>query len=136
MALIRWGIGNDTIEQVVRTTLESMPEGATHSSTRALDQRLGLSQSSISRIWLAFGLQPHRSKSFSLSQDCQLVEKVRDIVGLYMEPPVNAVVLCVDEKSQIQALQRSQPLLPMRPGQPERHTHDYVRHGIPLDKIG
>lgn len=122
-------IGDDVIEQVVTATLESMPQGGTHWSTRALAQRLGLSQSSISRIWRAFGLQPHRSKTFSLSADPQLVEKVRDIVGLYMEPPVNAVVLCVDEKSQIQALQRSQPLLPMRPGQPERRTHDYVRHG-------
>ncbi len=122
-------ISDERVEEVITTTLESMPKDATHWSSRALAQRLGMSQSSIGRIWRAFGLQPHRSKAFSLSQDPQLIEKVRDIVGLYMEPPVNAVVLCVDEKSQIQALQRSQPLLPMRPGQVERRTHDYVRHG-------
>ena len=122
-------ISDQRVEEVITKTLESMPKNATNWSTRGLAQQLGMSQSSISRIWRAFGLQPHRSKSFSLSQDPQLIEKVRDIVGLYMEPPVNAVVLCVDEKGQIQALQRSQPLLPMRPGQVERRTHDYMRHG-------
>ena len=122
-------ISDQRVEEVITTTLEKMPKNATHWSTRALAQQLGMSQSSISRIWRAFGLQPHRSKSFSLLQDPQLIEKIPDIVGLYMEPPVNAVVLCIDEKSQIQALQRSQPLLPMRPGQIERRTHDYVRHG-------
>ncbi len=122
-------ISDERVEEVITTTLESMPQNATHWSSRALAQRLGMSQSSISRIWRAFGLQPHRRKSFSLSQDPQLIEKVRDIVGLYMEPPVNAVVLWVDEKSQIQALARSQPLLPMRPGQVERRTHDDRRHG-------
>ena len=120
-------LADQRVEEVITKTLESMPKKATHWSTRGLAQQLGMSQSSISRIWRAFGLQPHRSKSFSLSQDPQLIEKVRDIVGLYMEPPVNAVVLCVDEKGQIQALQRSQPLLPMRPGQVERRTHDYMR---------
>jgi transposase len=92
-------------------------------------KHIGLSHSTIGRVWRAFGLQPHRSESFRLSQDPQLVEKVRDIVGLYMNPPDNAVVLCVDEKSQIQALERAQPVLPMSLGQPERRTHDYVRHG-------
>jgi transposase len=122
-------ISDQRVEEVITKTLESMAKNATHWSTRGLAQQLGMSQSSISRIWRAFGLQPHRSKSFSLSQDPQLIEKVRDIVGLYMEPPVNAVVLCVEEKGQIQALQRSQPLWPMRPGQVERRTHDYMRHG-------
>ena len=103
-------ISDQRVEEVITETLESMPKNATHWSTRGLAQQLGMSQSSISRIWRAFGLQPHRSKSFSLSQDPQLIEKVRDIVGLYMEPPVNAVVLCVDEKGQIQALARSQPI--------------------------
>jgi len=91
--------------------------------------RCGLSQTTVSRIWRAFGLQPHRTETFKLSPDPLFVEKVRDIVGLYLDPPERALVLCVDEKSQIQALDRTQPLLPMRPGQPERHTHDYVRHG-------
>ena len=122
-------ISDQRTEEVITKTLESIPKNATHWSTRGLAQQLGMSQSSVSRIWRAFGLQPHRSKSFSLSQDPQLSEKVRDIVGLYMEPPVNAVVLCVDEKGQIQALQRSQPLLPLRPGQVERRTPDYLRHG-------
>ena len=91
--------------------------------------RSGLSQSTVSRIWRAFGLQPHRTETFKLSPDPLFVEKVRDIVGLYLDPPARALVLCVDEKSQIQALDRTQPLLPMRPGQPERRTHDYIRHG-------
>lgn len=90
---------------------------------------VGLSHSTIGRMWRAFGLQPHRTESFRLSQDPLLVEKVRDIIGLYMNPPANAVVLCVDEKSQIQALERAQPVLPMDIGQPERRTHDYIRHG-------
>src|SRR3954470_8958499 len=89
----------------------------------------GLSADTIGRIWRAFGLQPHRSETFRLSPDPQFIEKVRDIVGLYLSPPSNAVVLCVDEKSQIQALERTQPLLPLRPGQAERRTHDYARHG-------
>ena len=98
-------------------------------STRALARTCGLSQSAVSRIWRAFALQPHRTETFKLSRDPLFIDKVRDIVGLYLHPPDKALVLCVDEKSQIQALDRSQPLLPMRPGQAERRTHDYVRHG-------
>src|SRR4029077_16417833 len=117
------------VEKVVIQTLESTPRGQTHWSTRGLAQATGLSRMTISRIWHAFGLQPHRSQTFKLSPDPQLIEKVRDIVGLYMNPPDHAVVLCVDEKSQIQALDRTQPLLPLQPGQLERRTHDYKRHG-------
>ena len=117
------------VERVVTLTLESTPREATHWSTRAMAARCGLSQSAVVRIWRAFGLQPHRSETFKLSQDPLFIEKVRDVVGLYLNPPDRALVLCVDEKSQIQALDRSQPLLPMRPGQVERRTHDYVRHG-------
>ena len=122
-------IGDDQIEEVLTKTLETTPKGRTHWSTRSMAKHLGLSHSTIGRIWRTFGLQPHRSESFRLSQDPQLVEKVRDVVGLYMNPPDNAVVLCVDEKSQIQALERAQPVLPMSLGQPERQTHDYIRHG-------
>jgi len=122
-------IDDEQIEQVVVRTLESTPRGATHWSTRAMAQATGLSHMAISRIWHAFGLQPHRSQAFKLSPDPLLVPKVRDIVGLYVNPPEHAVVLCVDEKSQIQALDRTAPLLPMRPGQAERRTHDYRRHG-------
>ena len=117
------------VERVVTLTLEATPRDATHWSTRAMAARCGLSQSSVSRIWRAFGLQPHRTESFKLSRDPLFIDKVRDIVGLYLNPPEHALVLCVDEKSQIQALDRTQPLLPMRPGQVERRTHDYVRHG-------
>ena len=117
------------IEAVIVRTLESTPPGATHWSSRGMARASGLSVSSVQRIWRAFGLQPHRSKSFKLSTDPLFVEKVRDVVGLYIAPPAHAVVLCVDEKSQIQALDRSQPLLPMRPGQIERRTHDDTRHG-------
>ena len=122
-------IMDDHVEDVVTRTLESTPRGATHWSTRDLAKKVGFSQSTISRIWRAFGLQPHRSETFKLSKDPMLVEKVRDVVGLYLNPPDNAVVLCVDEKSQIQALNRTQPLLPMVPGLPERRTSDYERHG-------
>jgi len=122
-------IGDAQIEQVIVKTLESKPRDATHWSTRSMAKATGLSQSTISRIWRAFVLQPHRSETFKLSSDPLFVEKVRDVVGLYLNPPEKALVLAVDEKSQIQALDRSQPLLPMRPGQPERRTHDYVRHG-------
>src|SRR5437868_294921 len=122
-------ITDEQIEQVVVRTLESTPRGATHWSTRAMAQATGLSHMAISRIWHAFGLQPHRSEAFKLSPDPLLVPKVRDIVGLYLNPPDHAVVLCVDEKSQIQALDRTAPLLPLRPGQAERRTHDYKRHG-------
>ena len=117
------------VERVVTLTLESSPKDATHWSTRAMARRTGMSQSAVSRIWRAFVLQPHRSETFKLSRDPLFIEKVRDIVGLYLNPPEKALVLCVDEKSQIQALDRTQPLLPMRPGQIERRTHDYMRHG-------
>src|SRR5215470_14229279 len=122
-------ITDAAVEHVVTLTLETKPREATHWSTRAMAARCGLSQSTVSRIWRAFGLQPHRTEAFKLSKDPLFVEKVRDIVGLYLDPPDRALVLCADEKSQIQALDRTQPLLPMRPGQVERHTHDYVRHG-------
>jgi transposase len=117
------------VERVVRLTLESTPRDATHWSTRAMAKRCGLSQTAISRIWRAFALQPHRVKTFKLSKDPLFIDKVRDIVGLYLDPPDKALVLCVDEKSQIQALDRTQPVLPLRPGQAERRTHDYTRHG-------
>lgn len=117
------------VERVVVATLETTPKGATHWSTRDMAKHVGLSHASIGRIWRAFGLSPHRSKTFTLSNDPLFVEKIRDIVGLYLDPPDRAVVLCVDEKSQVQALNRSQPLLPMMPGRAERRTHTYVRHG-------
>ena len=117
------------VELVLARTLESQPQAATHWSTRDMARACGLSQSSISRIWRAFSLAPHRAENFKLSRDPLFIEKVRDIVGLYLDPPDRALVLCVDEKSQIQALDRTAPLLPMRPGQIERRTHDYVRHG-------
>jgi len=122
-------VSDETIERLVAMTLESTPSDATHWSTRDLAKRIGVSQSTVSRVWRAFNLQPHRVETFRLSNDPLFIEKVRDIVGLYMNPPDHAVVLCVDEKSQIQALERTQPMLPMRPGQPERRTHDYLRHG-------
>jgi transposase len=117
------------VERVVTRTLETKPKAATHWSTRGMAEATGLSQSTIGRIWRAFGLKPHRSETFKLSSDPFFIEKVRDVVGLYMAPPENAIVLCVDEKSQVQALDRTQPLLPMEPGQAERRTHDYVRNG-------
>jgi transposase len=117
------------VETVITRTLETKPKDATHWSTRAMAKQTGLSQSTISRIWRAFGLQPHRQETFKLSTDPLFVEKTRDIVGLYLDPPVKAMVLCVDEKSQIQALDRTQPVLPLAPGVPERRTHDYMRHG-------
>jgi transposase len=122
-------VSDEDVERVVVMTLESQPPGATHWSTRSMAKASGLTQSTVHRIWRAFGLQPHRAESFKLSTDPFFIEKVRDIVGLYLDPPDRALVLCVDEKSQIQALERTQPLLPMRPGQAERHTHDYRRHG-------
>ena len=122
-------IGDEKIAEVVTTTLEKMPAVATHWSTRSMAKASGLSVSTVHRIWRAFSLQPHRSETFKLSTDPLFVEKVRDIIGLYLDPPDRALVLCVDEKSQIQALDRTQPLLPMRPGQAERRTHDYKRHG-------
>ncbi len=117
------------VEDVVIRTLESTPKHATHWSTRSMAEATGLSQTAIVRIWRAFGLKPHRTETFKLSTDPLFIDKVRDIAGLYMNPPDRAMVLCVDEKSQVQALDRTQPLLPMSPGQPECRTHDYVRHG-------
>jgi transposase len=122
-------VSDAEVERVVIQTLESTPRGETHWSTRSMAKASGLSRMTISRIWRAFGLQPHRTDTFKLSPDPLLIEKVRDIVGLYMNPPDHALVLCVDEKTQIQALDRTQPLLPLRPGQLERRTHDYKRHG-------
>ena len=122
-------IGDEDIAETVRRTLEETPPDATHWSLRSMARSVGHAPSTIHRIWRAFGLQPHRSETFKLSRDPFFVEKVRDIVGLYLAPPEHALVLCVDEKSQIQALDRSQPMLPMRPGQVERRSHDYKRHG-------
>ena len=117
------------VEEVIVKTLESTPRDATHWSTRSMAAEVGLSQSAVSRIWRAFGLQPHRQETWKLSKDPQFIDKVRDVVGLYLDPPERAVVLCVDEKSQIQALDRTAPILPMLPGTPERATHDYKRAG-------
>ena len=117
------------IEQVIIRTLETTPAGATHWSTRDMAKAAKLSRPTIHRIWQAFGLQPHRTDTFKMSPDPLLIEKIRDIVGLYMDPPQHAIVLCVDEKPQIQALNRTTPLLPLQPGQAERRTYDYTRHG-------
>lgn len=117
------------VEEVIVRTLETTPKDATHWSTRSMAKQVGLTQSAVHRIWNAFGLQPHRQDTWKLSKDPQFVAKVRDVVGLYMDPPERAVVLCVDEKSQIQALDRTAPILPMMPGVPERATHDYKRSG-------
>lgn len=122
-------IDDARIEAVIVRTLESVPPDATHWSSRGMARTSGVSVSTVQRIWRAFGLQPHRLETFKLSTDPDFVAKVRDVVGLYVSPPEHAVVLCVDEKSQIQALDRSQPMLPMRPGQPARRSHDYTRHG-------
>jgi transposase len=122
-------ISDAQIEAVITRTLESKPADATHWSSRAMAKACGLNQTAVSRIWRAFALQPHRSESFKLSKDPLFIDKVRDIVGLYLNPPDRALVLCVDEKSQIQALERTAPLLPLRPGQAERRAHDYKRHG-------
>ena len=124
-------ITDTMVEKVVTDTLESKPEHATQWSTRSMAKKSGLTQNAILRIWKTFGLKPHLQETFKLSTDPFFVEKVRDVVGLYINPPeqTRAVVLCVDEKSQVQALERTQPLLPLGPGQPERRTHDYVRHG-------
>lgn len=120
----------EQVEDVVVATLESTPANATHWSRAKMAERSGLSKSSIGRIWKAFELKPHRAESFKLSNDPLFVDKVFDVVGLYLNPPEGAVVLCVDEKSQVQALARSQPAFPMMPGMPEKRTHDYVRHGV------
>ena len=123
-------ITDGQVEEVVTRTLESMPENSTHWSSRLMAEKTGLSQTAIVRIWHAFGLQPHRVENFKFSKDPQFVEKVRDIVGLYMNPPDHAIVLCVDEKSQVQALNRTQPILPLAPGVAARQSHDYERHGV------
>jgi transposase len=122
-------ISDAQVEALITRTLESTPAQGTHWSTRTIAQAIGMSQSAISRIWRAFSLQPHRVETFKLSTDPFFVEKVRDIVGLYLNPPERALVLCVDEKSQVQALDRTRPVLPLRPGVPARQTHDYIRHG-------
>ena len=122
-------VTDDQVEQVIIRTLETTPRGATHWSTRDMARAAGLSRMAIHRIWYTFGLQPHRSETFKLSNDPLLIDKIRDIVGLYLNPPAHAAVFCVDEKPQIQALDRTQPLLPMQPGQVERRTPDYTRHG-------
>jgi transposase len=122
-------ISDDRVEEVVIKTLETTPTDATHWSTRSMAREVGLTQSAVLRIWRAFGLQPHRQETWKLSKDPQFIDKVRDVVGLYLNPPERAVVLCVDEKSRIQALDRSAPILPMLPGVPERATHDYKRAG-------
>jgi transposase len=122
-------VGDEQIKELITTTLENAPPDATHWSTRAMAEHLGLSQSMVSRVWRAFGLAPHKQDSWKLSKDPLFVEKVRDVVGLYLNPPERAVVLCVDEKTQIQALNRTAPVFPMLPGTPARASHDYVRHG-------
>jgi transposase len=122
-------ITDDKVEEVIVKTLESAPKDATHWSTRSMAREVGLTQSAVLRIWRAFGLQPHRQQAWKLSKDPLFIDKVRDVVGLYLNPPERAVVLCVDEKSQIQALDRTAPILPMLPGIPERATHDYKRAG-------
>lgn len=122
-------VTDEDVQRVIDTTLQEKPRASTHWSTRMLAKELKLSRDAVQRVWRAFGLKPHRTETFSLSRDPQFIEKVRDVVGLYMSPPDNAIVLCVDEKSQMQALDRSQPLLPMMATQPERRTPTYVRHG-------
>ncbi|HTU70810.1 MAG TPA: IS630 family transposase [Candidatus Baltobacteraceae bacterium] len=123
-------ITDDRVDEVVRKTLTARPKGATHWSVREMAAETGLSRAAIHRIWQTFGLQPYRVETFKLSTDPLFVEKVRDVVGLYMAPPERAIVLCVDEKSQVQAPDRTEPIFPMRPGVPERQTHDYTRHGV------
>jgi transposase len=122
-------ITDEMVEEVIVKTLETTPKDATHWSTRSMAKEVGLNQSAVLRIWKAFGLQPHRQQTWKLSKDPQFIDKVRDVVGLYLNPPERAVVLCVDEKSQIQALDRTAPILPLLPGTPERATHDYKRSG-------
>src|SRR4249920_3685285 len=124
-------VSDEQVEKVITATLEGQPpNGDTHWSTRSMARSSGMSQSTVSRVWRAFGLKPHLVQTWKLSTDPQFIDKVRDVVGLYLSPPENALVLCVDEKSQIQALDRTAPSLPLRPGLAERRTHDYVRHGI------
>ena len=123
-------IADEAVEELLVATLERQPKDATHWSRASMAAETGLSKSTVGRIWKSFGLKPHQVDSFKISNDPQFIDKVRDVVGLYLDPPEKALVLCVDEKSQIQALDRSAPVLPMMPGMPERRTHDYVRHGI------
>lgn len=120
---------DETVEEIVRRTIEETPPDATHWSTRSMARRTGVSPATVGRIWQAFGLKPHLVETFKISTDPLFVERVRDVVGLYLDPPERALVLCVDEKSQIQALDRSQPVLPILPGTPARMSHDYTRHG-------
>jgi transposase len=122
-------VTDERIAELLVRTLEAAPENATHWSTRSMAAACGLSPATVQRVWRAFGLKPHRVETFKLSSDPEFVEKVRDIVGLYLNPPDRALVLCVDEKTEMQAVERTQPVLPMRPGQPERRTSDYIRHG-------
>jgi transposase len=122
-------ISDEQVEEVIVKTLETTPKDATHWSTRSMAREVGLTQSAVLRIWRAFGLQPHRQETWKLSKDPQFIDKVRDVVGVYLDPPERAVVLCVDEKRQIQALDRTAPILPMLPGTPQRATHDYKRSG-------
>ena len=122
-------ITDEEVEAVIVKTLETLPQGETHWSTRTMAAKAGMSHTMVGRIWRTFGLKPHRTESFKLSPDPQLVDKIRDVVGLYMDPPHNAVVFSFDEKSQIQALERAQPILPMDIGQPERRTPNYIRNG-------
>src|SRR4051812_30415788 len=122
-------ISDAKVEEVIVKTLETTPKHATHWSTRSMAAEVGLNQTAVSRIWRAFGLQPHRQDTWKLSRDPLFIDKTRDVVGLYLNPPERAVVLCVDEKSQIQALDRTAPILPMLPGVPQRATHDYKRAG-------
>jgi transposase len=122
-------ISDDKVEEVIVRTLETAPKDATHWSTRSMAREVGLTQTAVSRIWRAFGLQPHRTETWKLSRDPLFIDKVRDVVGLYLNPPEAAMVLCVDEKSSIQALDRTAPILPLLPGTPQRATHDYTRHG-------
>jgi len=122
-------ISDEQVAELINTTLQTTPEGATHWSCRTLAKQTGVSKSTVQRVWSAFGLKPHRTESFKLSTDPFFVDKVRDIVGLYLDPPTDALVLCVDEKSQCQALERTQPVLPMGLGHVEGYTHDYKRHG-------
>ncbi len=122
-------VSDEAVEAVIVKTMETTPKGRTHWSTRKMAKNAGISHSTVGRIWRAFGLKPHRTQSFKMSPDPQFIAKVRDIVGLYMSPPDHAAVFCFDEKSQIQALERAQPVLPMDIGQPERRTGNYLRHG-------
>jgi transposase len=122
-------VTDERVEAVISKTVEERPEAATHWSTRSMATAMGMSQTSISRIWRAFGLQPHREETFKVSTDPLFIEKLRDVVGVYLNPPQAAVVFCVDEKSQIQAIDRAQPAFPILPGTPARRSHDYIRHG-------